>query len=179
MPAYRVISAARRRAFASALLLSLTAACGSGPAPAAIPSVARPLPTSVAEVDALINELRSLPGEYVLARDVGGYTFRGDEGIFRALGAADTLAVPRLIECVGDDSPTRVTFEGSRILLGKLCFHALGQTRYFQSRLGGIERDDDYRVAGSLPGKSNPSGRELRSARDWWRRYHAAGSPRR
>lgn len=129
-------------------------------------------------VDSLIVALRNLPGEfrYIDAERTGSY-FTGGEALFRAVGRVDTVAVPRLIECFGNVAPSAATLDGRPVQHGKMCFRAFAYTPYYEKRLRSATWMTGLKSVGLLPGRLGATDQQLLEARDWWRRYYAAGSP--
>ena len=163
-----------------ALLLVLIAiGCATGSPPAARPSPAdSPATSASSDIDSLIIALGRLPGEfrYIDAERTGSY-FTGGEALFRAVGRADTLGVQRLIECFGDLRPSAATVDGRPVQHAKMCFRAFTFTPYYAKRLRSATWMTDLKRIGLLPGRLSATDDELLQARDWWRRYFAAGSP--
>ena len=166
------------RHVASSLLL-VALGCASGRSLTARPSSAHaPDTLSPSEIDSLVLALGHLPGEfrYIDAERTGSY-FTGGEDLFHALGRADTVAVPRLIECLGDLRPSAATVDGRPVQRAKMCFRAFGYTPYYQKRLRSATWMTDLKRVGLLPGRLGATDEEVLEALDWWRRYFAAGSP--
>jgi hypothetical protein len=144
----------------------------------ATPSPNPPTAASAATVDSLIHALRELPGRLrYIDPERTGSVFDGSEALFRAIGEADTVAVPALIECFGNVEPTAATLDGRPVQLGKLCFRAFGYTHYYAQRLRSAAWMAELKTTGLLPAHLEATDEQLRLARDWWRRYYAAGSP--
>ena len=81
---------------------------------------------STTATDSAIRELAALPGE--IREYDGGFSFgipREHDAILERLIELDTLAMPRLVECVGDPALAAITFKGVRAPVAVLCSIAL------------------------------------------------------
>jgi len=101
--------------------------------------------------DSLIVRLLDTPGAFWSDGHI--YTFRTDQAVLDNLTALEMHAVPQLIECMGDDRPSRVTYRDpetertKKALRGAICFQALVDTHFW------MMKDDTLfqRVESSVP----------------------------
>jgi hypothetical protein len=86
--------------------------------------------------DSLIARLLATPGSF--SSDGNVYVFITDQKVLDELALLELHAVPQLIQCIGDDRPSEVTYadpgtgERKRALRGAVCFQALIETHFWQ-----------------------------------------------
>ena len=77
----------------------------------------------------LVDSLAKIPGEFE-SNPVGTFSFRGDETLFNAFYQYADSAVVALVECLGNSSPARATYEGRPVPIGYMCYSALIRMAY-------------------------------------------------
>jgi hypothetical protein len=152
--------------FISVLVAACLAACSK--APRYIAPEERPVPSS-ARLDTLIGQLASLHGEFTEPGMVYGLI-----SDYRGIGeivSADTLAIHKLVACLGDKRRSHVTLSGERVPVGMLCAETLLDTKYVRTGLQYGRFPNDW------PGLVEPTTDVARLARaqsawlDWFSRH--------
>jgi hypothetical protein len=150
------------RALVAALVTTL-AACSASFSPRQIAE--RRGETRPDSIDALIAEALAAKGEYKELGDMA-YGFTGSYAAIEALSRM-SIALPRLVECMGWDLRARATYDGHPLLAGVVCFQGIVHSRYFQQR---NQRDwPDGFADSAFVDYTNPSLQELRKAQQGWR----------
>lgn len=116
------------------------------------------------EIDTLMTAALNTEGAFT--GDSEMYEFSGSEKAFEELGKL-SLAVPRLVDCLGWDHRAAATYRGARLLVGVICDQALIRNPKIQKLLttrgpnGYPNVWVDYR---------NPSINEARKGQSEWRK---------
>lgn len=137
----------------------------SSPAPTVAATVARWRGSTIPDhIDSLMATAFSTEGAFT--GDDEMYDFSGNKTRFEELGNV-SLAVPRLVDCLGWDQRAAATYRGARLLVGVICDQALIRNPKIQKLLttlgpGGYpDVSLDYR---------NPAIAEVRNAQLKWRK---------
>ena len=129
----------------------------------------RPTPSS-ARLDTLISQLSNLRGSFTEPDIV--YGLIADHRGIGEIASADTLAIHKLVACLGDTRPSHVTLVGERVPVGMLCAYTLLDTEYVRTGLQYSRFPDAW---AGLVGPTADVTRLARAQRAWldWFGQHA------
>jgi len=147
-------------------------------APAAILDLPTTVPGQVAKwrgssvpdkIDSLLAAAFSAKGEYT--GDEEEYAFSGSESAVEALRKIPD-AIPRLVECLGWDERAAAEFNGSKVLVGVVCYQAILGSEYNNK----LNNESAFPVAAQVE-YSNPSIDVVRKAQSEWRKVLTTHPP--
>ena len=150
----------------SVLLAASLAACTG--APRYVAPERRPAPSS-ARLDTLISQLPNLRGHFTEPDIV--YGLIADHRGIGEIASADTLAIHKLVACLGDTRRSRVTLAGERVPVGMLCAYTLLDTEYVRKGLQYSRFPDGWAGLVGPTGDATRLARAQRAWLDWFGRH--------
>ena len=133
-------------------------------------------PPTDQELQGLVRQLATMRGRIIPAGSAIALDF--DTTLVRRITSADARAVPLLVDCLSDTTPSEVgIYLGAEyvVRVAAVCYEVLTLTDFFQSRIGDGPRPQDFPpyVRYDAPPET------WREAQAAWRRYLSAEDAKR